>query len=144
MVYAPFSAGQRVTATDLNTLIIQETMEWTNLANIGTFASGFTADARTPRMRKVVKLGTEQWEFEGRINITSLAAATSKTAFTFNTGYIVGSERGFQQYASNTAFYGMRVSFTMGGLLSIGVPTGGGSSASGVMLDGIIITDPLA
>lgn len=144
MTYTPFAAGQRLTAADLNTLLITETMEWTNLASVGAFASGFTAGSPAPRMRKVIKLGVEQWEFEGRINITTLAANTQVTAFTFSVGFRVAKERGFQQYASTTAFYGMRVGFTSAGLLAIGVPTGAGSGATGVLLDGIVITDPLA
>lgn len=145
MVYTPFAAGQRLPAADLDSLLIQEIMPWTNLTSVGVFASGFSSDVPAARMRKLSVLGVEQWEFEGRIKVTSLTANTLTTAFTFNSGYRVASERGFQQYASSTAFYGIRVDFIAStGVVSVGVPTAAGSTCSGFSLDGIIITNPLA
>jgi hypothetical protein len=144
-VYTPFLAGQRVTADGLNKLIVQELMPWTALASVGSFASGYTAGTPAPRMRKLLVLGVEVWEFEGRINIASLAAGTPVTAFTFSSGNRVATERGFQQFASNTGFYGIRVAFAAAtGVMTVGVPSAAGSACSGFLLDEIIITNPLA
>src|SRR5690348_15273105 len=145
MVYTPFLAGQKLTADDLDSDLIEELMPWTDLSSVGTFAGAFSADVPPPRMHKVRVLGVEVWEFEGRVKITSLAAATPVTAFTFSAGNRVTSERGFQQFASNTAFYGIRVAFAAGtGILQVGVPASAGSTCSGFTLDGIAITNPLA
>lgn len=143
MPYTPFAAGQRLPAADIDSLIYAETLAWTNLVDIGSFVSGFTSDAPPARMRKLMKAGTEVWEFEGRIKITSLTAGTLTTVYTFNTGYRVGSERGYQQYASNAGGNGMFVAFLNSGLLRIVIPTAGGGSVTGFVLDGIAITNPL-
>jgi hypothetical protein len=145
VVYTPFLAGQSLPAADLDSLLIQELLPWTNLASVGSFATNFTAGTPAPRMRKLNVLGVEVWEFEGRINISSLAAATPVTAFTFSAGFRVASERGFQQFASNTAFYGIRVSLVAStGVMQVGVPASAGSACSGFTLDGMVVTNPLA
>jgi hypothetical protein len=82
---------------------------------------------------------------EGRINISSLAAGTPVTAFTFSAGFRVATERGFQQFASNTGFYGIRVALAAStGVMTVGVPSAAGAACSGFVLDGIVITNPLA
>jgi len=145
MVYTPFTAGQRLTAGQLNSLLVQEIMPWTALASVGAYASGFSSDVPPARMRKISVLGVEVWEFEGRIKITSLAAGSAVTCFTFSSGFRVTSERGFQQFASNTAFYGARLSFVAAtGVMQVGVPAAAGSACSGFTLDGVCITNPLA
>lgn len=144
MTYTPWVAGQRLTAGDLDSKIVQETMAWTALASVGSYASGFSAGGPAPRMHKLMVAGTEVWEFEGRINITSLTANTNTVAFTFNSGYRVTTERGFQCVGSNTGFYGVRVTFESNGQLMVGVPTAAGSSTSGVLLDHVTITNPFA
>ena len=143
MTYVPWLAGQTLTADDLDSLLIEETMAWTDLASLGSYATNFSAGTPAPRMHKLMVLGVEVWEFEGRINTTSLAAATNTTVFTFNTGYRVAHERGFQQFASNSSFYGIRMAFESTGALQVGLPTAAGSSCSGFSLDGIVITNPL-
>jgi hypothetical protein len=144
MTYTPWVAGQRVTAGDIDSKIVQETMAWTALSSVGAYASGFSAGGPTPRMRKLMVAGIEEWEFEGRINISSLTANTNVIAFTFNTGFRVTTERGFQLVGSNTGFYGVRCTFESNGQLMVGVPTAAGASTSGVLLDGISITNPFA
>ncbi|SEO83628.1 hypothetical protein [Actinacidiphila rubida] len=144
MVYTPFNAGQTVTAGQLDTLIASETMPWTQLDSVGVLVSGFTIGTPAARMRKLMLAGTEIWEFEGRITIASLTANANTVAFTFNTGFRVGTERGFQCVGANTAFYGVRVTFEPNGQLMVGVPTAAGSGATGVLLDNCTITNPLA
>lgn len=143
-VYTPFLAGQTLTAGALNSLLAQETMPWTALSTIGSFGTGFSAGAPTPRMHKIVFLGTEIWEFEGRLNVSGLTANSNVVAFTFNTGYRVTSERGAQIVAANSAFYGARLTFEANGQMMLGVPTAAGSGVSGVILDEIRITNPFA
>lgn len=143
MTYLPWAAGQRLTASDLDSLLVQELMSWTDLSSVGAYASGFSAGTPSARMHKISVMGVEIWEFEGRINITTLTANTNTLAFTFNTGYRVGTERGFQCVGSNSGFYGVRVTFESNGQLMLGVPTAAGSSTSGVLLDGFCITNPL-
>ena|SRR5689334_13742576 len=145
MVYTPFLAGQRVTAGGLSTLIVGETMAWTNLTALGTFQSGFAASTTpAPRMRKLMVAGTERWEFEGRINVTgTLTANTDTDAFHFNTGFRVGSERGYEVLGSSSNFYGLRLTFQSSGQLHVGLPTAGGSGTGSFLLDQITISNPL-
>jgi hypothetical protein len=146
MVYTPFAAGQTLTAGQLNSLLVQETMAWTSLSSVGAFATGFAAGS-TPacRMRKYLVMGVEVWEFEGRITVTgTLTANVDTTCFTFNAGYRVGSERGFECVASASAFYPIRITIQSSGQLHIGVPTAAGSGITSFLLDGCRITNPLA
>jgi hypothetical protein len=140
-VYTPFAAGQVLTADQLNTLIVAETMEWTSLASLGAYASGFSAGNPAPRMRKIMMAGTEMWQYEGKINASGLAPATLTTAFTFNAGFRPGSERGFMTYATSAGFYAMFLAIQPTGLLRVGVPTASGGAAS-ASLDGVWITNP--
>lgn len=145
MVYAPFAAGQRLTAGGLNTLLVQETMAWTPLSSLGSYGSGCSAGTPAPRMHKLVELGTEVWEFEGRIGYTSLTAGVAGilTVFTFNVGSRTASERGFMQYATSGNLYPMFTADKSNGQLQIGIATAGGNSSTSVSLDGIRITNPL-
>jgi hypothetical protein len=143
MVYTPFAAGQTLPAGQLNSQLVQETMAWTDLSLVGNYVSGFTPGTPAARMHKLMVLGTEVWEFEGRINIASLTNNTNANSFTFNTGFRVGSERGFQCVGSNSGFYGVRVTFEPNGQLMVGVPASAGNLTTGVLLDGIYITNPL-
>lgn len=144
MVYTPFTAGQTLPAGQLNSLIDGETMAWTQLDAIAVMGSGFTIGTPPARMRKLMLAGTEVWDFEGRLNVTGLTANVNTVALTFNTGYKVTSERGFQCVGANTAFYGVRVTFESNGQLMVGVPTAAGSGATGVLLDACCITNPFA
>jgi hypothetical protein len=146
VVYTPFAAGQPLTAGELNSQLVQETMAWTPLASVGSFASGFAAGS-TPacRMHKMLVMGVEVWEFEGRITVTgTLTANVDTTCFTFNTGFRTGSERGFECVASASSFYPIRITFQSSGQLHIGVPTAAGSAITSFLLDGCRITNPLA
>lgn len=143
MVYTPFLAGQRATALGVNTNIVSELMAFTPLASLGAFGSGFSANVGAPpQLRRLSVAGVEVWEFKGRVDVTGLTAATTKTAFTFTT-LSTGSERGFEVYAANTSYYAARLSIT-GKIMAVGVPTAAGSSCSGIILDALRITDPAA
>jgi len=121
---------------------IIETMPWTNLSGLGSYAGGFSASTPAPRMRKLSMLGTEVWEYEGAIAISSLAAATTTTMFTFNVGHRPASGRGFTTY--NSSHYGSLVTVSSSGTLTVSVPAEAGSGVSKVWLDGMRITDPAA
>ena len=146
MVYAPFPAGATPTADDINTKLVQETMVWTALNLVGVYTAGFSAGVPAPRMHKVIEAGTEVWELEGRMAITSLTAGTGglATAYTFNVGFRTGSERGYMQYCTSGQLYPMFTAIKANGQLQIGIATAGGSSTTSVSLDGIRITNPLA
>lgn len=120
-------------------------MDWTPLTSIGSFASGFSASASPPpRMRKVSEKGTEVWEFEGRIAITSgsLPAATTTTAYTFNSGYRPANGRLFAGH--NSSHYATRVTFASSGALTLSVPTEAGSAVTNAWIEGMRITNPAA
>lgn len=140
-IYVPFTAGQVLTADQLNTLLITETMEWTNLSSLGSFGSGFTAGTPTPRMRKLMVLGAEEWWFEGRIGGTVSSGTPLTTCFTFSVGNRVAHERGFMTYATSAGLYAMFTAFTSAGLIQVSVPSAAGGATS-VSLDGVRITNP--
>ncbi|MFM9703583.1 hypothetical protein [Streptomyces galilaeus] len=117
-----------------------ELMAWTNLSTIGSFSGGFSADAPTPRMRKLSILGVEVWELEGRINANSLTPATTTTMFTFNVGHRPANGHGYMVY--NSSHYAARLTIAQTGLMSVSVPTEAGSSVSTIYLDGVRITNP--
>jgi hypothetical protein len=117
-------------------------MDWTALSALGTYAGGFSASTPPPRMRKLSILGTEVWEYEGAINVTTLPAATTTLAFTFNASYRPSTGRGFITY--NSSHYGTRVTVASDGKLSFSVPTEAGSSINKVWLDNVRITNPAA
>ena len=115
-------------------------MDWTPLSSLGSFASGFSASTPAPRMRKLNLLGTEVWEYEGRINASSLAPATTTTMFTFSAGHRPVNGRGFAVY--NSSHYAARLTITQTGPMSVSVPSEAGSGVSTIYLDGVRITNP--
>ncbi len=117
-------------------------MDWTALSSIGSYAGGFTASTPAPRMRKLSVHGTEVWEYEGAINVSSLPADTTTLAYTFNSGYRPANGRGFMTYSSS--HYGARVTVAADGKLTFSVPAAAGSGVSKVWLDGMRITNPAA
>ena len=117
-------------------------MDWTALSSLGSYAGGFSASTPAPRMRKISLLGTEIWEYEGAINVTSLPAATTTTAFTFSASYRPVNGRGFTTY--NSSHYGTRVTVASSGALTFSVPTEAGSGVTKVWLDGMRLTNPSA
>ncbi|MER5584128.1 hypothetical protein ABT090_21150 [Streptomyces asoensis] len=119
-----------------------ETMPWTNLSSLGSYAGGFSASTPAPRMRKLSMLGTEVWEYEGAIAVSSLAAATTTTAFTFSASHRPANGRGFATI--NSSHYATRVTVNTNGTLTFSVPTEAGSGVSKVWLDGLRITNPAA
>lgn len=145
MVYIPALAGETLTADLFNTRIVQETMAWTPFSSIGTFATGFSAGTLTPRMRKLMVAGTEVWEYEGWISVTSgtLTAATTKTAFTFNTGYRPDFEHEYATGGASSAHFPIRLGFMASGALTASVPTNGGSGTTVIWLSGVQITNPV-
>lgn len=144
MAYTPFLAGWELTADRLNTRLVQEVMEWTALTSIGSFSANFSASTDTPRMRKIKILGVERWELAGRVNVTTLAANTNTSMYTFNVGYRTAFEHVFPLGGSNTLFYSVRGSIAATGVWSVGVPTAAGAGTSAIFLDGLYIDNPLA
>ncbi|GGV80509.1 hypothetical protein [Streptomyces thermoviolaceus] len=140
-MYIPFRPGQRITADALNTLIVEEIMEWTALGTLGTFKNGCSAGNPIPRMRKLRVMGTEVWEFEGRVVMPSTAPGTSVDTFQFTSGPFVSAERGFCAYGFGST-YAHRVGFTSSGLIRCQTPSGSTSNSTGFMLDGFCITNP--
>ena len=144
-VYAPFTAGQALTADALNTFLIAETMEWTPLASLGAFSSGFSANAtRVPMMRKIMRLGTEVWQFKGTINVTgTLTANTQFTAFTFtSSSNFVVSERERMNAATGASRYPVLLGWMATGIMTVSVPTAAGSGTTGFWID-TEIEDPM-
>ncbi|MFF8829340.1 hypothetical protein [Streptomyces sp. NPDC015131] len=117
-------------------------LDWTAFASIGSFAAGVTAGTPAPRLRKISEFGTEVWEIEGRLNLTSLPAATTTTVFTFGASYRPANTRGFMTY--NSSHHGTRITIPATGVMTVSVPTEAGSAVSSVWLDGIRITNPAA
>lgn len=115
-------------------------MDWTPLTSLGGFSPGFSAGTPVPRMRKLVSMGTEVWEYEGRINIASLTPATTTTMFTFSGAHRPTNGRGFQVY--NSSHYGARLTITQTGPMLVSVPSEAGSGVSTVYLDGVRVTSP--
>lgn len=57
--------------------------DWTTLASLGTFQNGAVAGSHVPKVRKIMYFGTEVWEMQGQINLTSWTGATM---FSFTNG----------------------------------------------------------
>lgn len=143
MVYLPFLAGELLTADKLNTRIIEETMAWTAIDDIGTFSANGSASSQVPRMRKLMVMDTEVWQFEGKIATTGITANTTTTLFTFDAGYRPAAEEGWSAYAAGTAHYSARLGLTSAGLLTVSVPTAAGNAMTFVWLTGKFITNPV-
>lgn len=142
-VYAPFAAGAPLTADDLNKLIVRELMEWTPLTSLGTFTAPFSASTYVPRMRKIMKAGTEYWEFEGAIACASWTANTTQNAFTFTDNANKPShELGAEIYAAGTQFYPVRLGYSTGGVINLGAPTAALTGATSVTLTGMTFSNP--
>ncbi|MFE5628483.1 hypothetical protein [Streptomyces sp. NPDC056543] len=144
MPYVPFLAGETVTAGKINTRLVEEIMEWTPWASLGSFAVNFTANtSNPPLMRKIRILGVERWEYTGRIQVAALAANVDTLAFTFNVGYRPVVERGWPLVGAASAFYSVRATLQTTGQLRVGVPTAAGAGTNAIILDGLHIDDPL-
>ncbi|MFI2367310.1 hypothetical protein [Streptomyces sp. NPDC018833] len=145
MAYTPFYSGQDATADLLGTQLIEELMEWTSFANLGTFASGFTAGSNTPMLRKIQMLGQERWEYKGRISITAgtLVANTDTTVFTFDAGYRPTVEHGWAVCSASSDFFPIRMTLQTNGQIRAGVPTEAGNNANALLLDGVYIDEPI-
>lgn len=145
MPYSPLLAGQYATPATVGAGTAMLLMDWTPIDDVGNFAANFAAAPVAPRMRKLLLLGTEVWEFEGRINCSpAFAANVTHTAFTFDIGYRVGWEREFAAGAAQSAHYPVRLGFMASGALTVSVPTAVGNTTSVVWLDGIRITNPVS
>lgn len=117
-------------------------MDWTPLADLGTFASGFGSGSPVARMRKYLQFGTVVWELEGEITTGSLAPGTDHAVFNFDPDHRVTDTRGVSQsFTKNGGFYGARIGFVTSGDLLVGTPSAAGN-ASAVMLDSVRITNP--
>ncbi|MDQ0842393.1 hypothetical protein [Streptomyces sp. V1I6] len=152
MAFTPrtWVVGETVTAALMNqeirdgfTSTYQETMAWTPLSSLGSFATNFSAGTRTPRMHKYLLGGIEVWEFDGTFNASSFAANTTHTMFTLTASHRVAAERQFATGAAQSGHYPVRLGFTSAGLIQGSVPTAAGSTTSIVWLDGVRITEPL-
>jgi predicted pyridoxine 5'-phosphate oxidase superfamily flavin-nucleotide-binding protein len=152
MAFTPrtWVVGETVTAALMNqevrdgfTATYQETMAWTPLSSLGSFATNFSAGTRVPRMHKFRLGGIEVWEFDGTINTSSFPANADHTMFTLTAGHRVASERVFPTGAAQSGRYAVRLSFTSAGLIVGSVPTAAGGTTSIIWLDGVSITEPL-
>lgn len=143
MPYTPLLAGQMATPGALGDGLVELVMDWTPIDDIGNFGTNFSAGSPMPRMRKLSVLGTELWEFEGRISASAFAAATTLTAFTFDVGYRVSAERGFSCYGAGSIHYPIRAGFQTNGTLVVSVPSAAGTTTTGFWLDECIITNPV-
>ncbi|MFF6836035.1 hypothetical protein ACFY84_30020 [Streptomyces sp. NPDC012438] len=143
--YVPFLAGEILTAAKLNSRLMEETMEWTPLSSLGTFATGFSAAPYTPSMRKLRVLGRERWEWMGRITVVSgtIVANTNTTGFTFNAPHRPTFEHGWQLTGGSTGLHGIRATISPGGLFQFGLPTGAGNTTNSILLDGLYADAPL-
>lgn len=106
--------------------------DWTTLAALGSFSSGYTAGTPTPMVRKIMLLGTEVWEMKGRI--TFGGSTTGGTIFTFtggsSSGFAPTIEHNFgvpggQGSSTNTVLRGY---WSTGGTIGIGATGTGGFS----------------
>jgi hypothetical protein len=152
MAFTPrtWVVGETVTAALMNqeirdgfTATYEETMAWTALSSLGSFATNFSAGTRTPRMHKFTLGGITVWEFDGTIAASAFAANVSHTMFTLTASHRVASERQYATGGAQSLHYPVRLGFTTGGLIQGSVPTAAGSGTSSVWLDGVRITDPL-
>lgn len=115
-------------------------MDWTPLASLGTFAAMASASTPPPRMRKLRNLGTEIWEFEGAIALTSaFTAGTTHSVFTPNAAHRPAATRGTRLYSTQQAGVRAGISTT----LTLGIPSTE-PPPSKVWLDGWRITNPAA
>jgi hypothetical protein len=117
-------------------------MDWTPLSSLGSYAGGFSASTPPPRMRKLSVLGTEVWEYEGAIAISSLAPNATTTMFTFNSAYRPVTGRTFA--TGSSGHYAARITIASSGTLTVSVPLEAGSGVGKVWLDGMRITNPAA
>lgn len=115
-------------------------MDWTPLTSLGSYTAGFSDGIPTPRMRKILLLGSEVWEFEGEISISSFTAGTAVTAFTFNAGHRVADTRGCHVFEKNGGFYGVRLALLSDGVMQLAAA----GTPGAVLLDDVRITNPLA
>jgi len=145
MVYVPFLAGQLLTAELLNERLVEETMAWTAIDDIGNFATNYSAHANTPMLRKIRLLGQERWEYKGRISIVagSLTANVDHTIFTFDPGYRPTAEHGWSVCSASSDFFPVRLTLQVAGTLKAGVPTEAGNNANAILLDGMYIDAPI-
>jgi len=145
MPYEPFAAGETITAEKMRTRFTEIIMDWTPLASLGSFASGFSANpGMAPAMQIVREMGVVQWRYQGRINnaTPSSLSNTTTTMFTFaSTDHRPIAERGMSAYASSSAHYPVRLGLMVSGNLTGSVPTAGGGAAT-IWLDGFVITNP--
>ena len=142
MSYTPFLAGQKITADLLNTRIIQVTMDWTPLTSLGSYQGGAADGTPVARMRKFLFMGTEVWEFEGRVTIPTLAGGSSLAWFQFSATPFISGERGFFCYGFGST-YAHRVGFVSSGQCRVQTPAGSTGSSTGFLLDGCYVTNPV-
>ena len=151
MAFVPrtWVVGEVVTAALMNQEIrdgfaatLEETLAWTAISSLGSFATNFSASTPTPRMRKYRQLGTEVWEYEGAIAASAFATNTTLTMFTFNVGHRPAAERGSAMYGAGTSHYPVRLGLMTNGTLTGSVPSAS-SSATKIWLDGFRVTNPV-
>jgi hypothetical protein len=152
MAFTPrtWVVGETVTAALMNqeirdgiTSTYQETMAWTALSSLGSFATNFSAGTRVPRMHKYLLGDLEVWEFDGTIAASAFAANVSITMFTLTASHRVASERQFATGGASSLHYPVRLGFTSAGVIQGSVPTAAGTGTSTIWLDGVRITEPL-
>ncbi|MFF2774865.1 hypothetical protein ACFVU3_08140 [Streptomyces sp. NPDC058052] len=145
MVWIPFLAGEVVDAHALNTRIIEVIMDWTPLASLGTFSSGFTPNpAMAPAMQITREMGVLHWKWQGRINNANPTNVvnTTQTMFTYaSSDHRPAVERGAEVYAANSSHYPVRLGLMTSGALTASVPAASGG-ASTIWLDTFWLPNP--
>lgn len=116
--------------------------DWVPLSTIGTFGTTASAGTPVPRMRKIRELGTEIWEFEGALALSSFSAGSTVFAFTLNTSSRPAVTRGGTLRSSGTWTIAAQLRST--GAIVLSAPTEAGTGITGVWLDGWRITNPAA
>ncbi|MFD5640743.1 hypothetical protein ACFWIP_02975 [Streptomyces anulatus] len=130
--------GAVVTVTESASLIA----DWVPLSSVGSFGAAASAGTPVPRMRKIRELGTEIWEFEGALALSSFAAGSTVFAFTLNTSNRPATTRGGTLRSSGNWTVAAQLRST--GAIVLSVPLEAGSGITHIWLDGWRITNPTA
>ncbi|MGA5084099.1 hypothetical protein [Streptomyces pseudogriseolus] len=119
-------------------------LDWTSLASIGAFQTGFSASTtQPPRLRKILDLGTEVWEFEGNIEAPNAAIHSVLHVFTFAAGHRVAASRTLDLPGNSINYQRWWGQLSSDGRLLAGLPSDASSStATHISLTGLRITNP--
>ncbi|NJQ04297.1 hypothetical protein [Streptomyces lonarensis] len=133
--------GMAVTADRLNGVV----MPWTPLSELGNWSGvGAPHSANPPRMQKRVAPGGDGvWEFEGEIELPSVATNSIVTIFTFSTAHRVSREQRLSVGWNTTGYYSFWIRLLTSGTFATGLPAAATTTASTrLSLAGVRITNP--